>query len=137
MRIFRNALITAAACLSATAALAQESPGAALFAERCAVCHGASGAGDGIVGELFAQRPKDLRVLSRENGGVFPLDRVMQSIDGRAKIGAHGNSNMPIWGDALMEEALVDRGINPKDARMVTEGRIMALTMYIEGLQAD
>lgn len=137
MTIFKTMTLAGLACLAAACAQAEGMLGADLFAERCAVCHGAGGEGDGIVGELFAQRPKDLRVLARENGGPFPFDRVQQSIDGRSEIAAHGRSEMPIWGAALMEEALMDRGINAKDARMVSDARVHALTVYIQSLQVD
>jgi mono/diheme cytochrome c family protein len=137
MNIPKTLAISGIACLTAIGANAETMMGETLFGERCAVCHGASGAGDGLVGELFAHRPKDLRILARENGGSFPFGQVMQAIDGRTSISAHGGSEMPIWGDALMEEALIYRGINPKDARMVTDARVHALTVYIQSLQVD
>ena len=34
------------------------------------------------------------------NGGVFPSERVRRIIDGR-DVAAHGNFEMPVWGDAF------------------------------------
>ncbi len=133
----KSAGVLAFCLLAAPAAAEDMALGAEDFAGRCAVCHGASGDGSGAVGELFAQKPKDLRILARENGGVFPIESVVASIDGRAAIAGHGSSEMPIWGEYLMVEALEDRGINPKDARMIVDGRILALTSYIQGLQVE
>lgn len=107
------------------------------FEARCSVCHGVTGTGDGAVGELFAIKPKNLRVLAKENGGIFPFDEVRAAIDGRRRVIAHGSSEMPIWGDYLMAEALEGRFIRPNDARLVVEARISALTQYIHSLQAD
>lgn len=124
--------------LGASQAMSQDSRlGEEEFQQRCAVCHGAEGAGDGMVGELFATRPKDLRVLSRENGGAFPFDRVASSIDGRMEIAGHGATEMPVWGDFLMTEALEARSINEKDARTVVDARIIALANYIQSLQVE
>jgi mono/diheme cytochrome c family protein len=97
------------------------------FEARCSVCHGVTGAG----------KPKNLRVLAKENGGIFPFDEVRAAIDGRRRVIAHGSSEMPIWGDYLMAEALEGRFIRPNDARLVVEARISALTQYIHSLQAD
>jgi len=105
------------------------------FVQRCAVCHGEEGAGDGMVGELFATRPRDLRVIARGNGGTFPLDAVYESIDGQRDVAAHGWREMPIWGDYLNAEALENRNISAADAAMVVEARIVALALYIQSIQ--
>lgn len=111
--------------------------GRQIFEERCAVCHGAGGAGDGMVGELFAAKPKDLKLLGRENGGVYPFDDVYRAIDGRMSIAAHGNSEMPVWGRYFMEEAIDNPAINDKNARYITEGRVLALVYYLQTLQVE
>ena len=120
----------------ATSAMAQDPfLGKAEYDQRCAVCHGAEGAGDGEVGILFAQAPRDLRTLSSENGGVFPFSDVYQAIEGQRAISAHGLTEMPIWGDYLLAEALERRNVSPYDAQIVVEARIIALTQYISTLQ--
>ncbi|NNK79728.1 MAG: hypothetical protein HKP40_13570 [Litoreibacter sp.] len=120
----------------ATGAMAQDAfLGKPEYDQRCAVCHGAEGAGDGAVGVLFAQSPKDLRTLASDNGGVFPFADVYQAIEGGREIAAHGRTEMPIWGDYLLAEALERRNVSPYDAQLVVEARIIALTQYISSLQ--
>lgn len=121
-----------------TAAQAQDPAfGAAIYADHCVVCHGQTGGGDGIVGELFAKRPADLRLLSKGNGGLFPTERVIDAIYGRAKIPGHGDSRMPVWGDHFISEALHGPAIDPADAAMITQGRVLSVVSYLEGLQVD
>jgi mono/diheme cytochrome c family protein len=59
-----------------------EVSGRALYAENCAVCHGERARGDGPAAEGLQPAPTDLTLLSRRNGGVFPLIAVMNQIDG-------------------------------------------------------
>ncbi len=130
--------VCAALIAAATAAPvhAQDSGyGASLFKDNCAVCHGMTGAGDGPVADLFAQRPGNLTELAKANNGAFPFSEVYQSINGRRDITAHGNTEMPIWGDLFLEEALpatVHPGVSAED---VVQGRILALTYYLQSIQ--
>lgn len=118
------------------AAFAQEVDlGKETYMDRCAVCHGETGQVDGMVGALFEQKPKDLTLLAKENGGAFPAMRVYQSIDGRAEIAGHDWRQMPVWGEYFMTDAIEDRNINPKDAQHVTQGRILAVRYYLESIQ--
>lgn len=111
-------------------------PGEHDFQVHCAMCHGAGGKGDGMVGELFKVPPKDLTQLSRENGGTFPFQRVFQAIDGSARVVAHGIGDpMPIWGDFLNSELHGEIGLSPGDAKAIAQARIVALTYYIQTLQ--
>lgn len=133
-----TALAFAVACVMAAPSAAQEAElGEEIYQQRCAVCHGAEGGGDGLVGELLERRPKNLRLLAQENNGAFPFSEVYQAIDGRREIAGHGNPDMPIWGEFFMEDAIADRGINPKDARYVTQGRVLAVVYYLESIQAQ
>lgn len=132
-------------CASALAAQAVCSParaqdpafGATIYADHCAVCHGEVGSGDGIVGVLFAKRPADLRLLSKENDGQFPTQRVIDAIYGRAKIPGHGESRMPVRGDHFMSEALHGPALDPADAAMITQGRVLSVVSYLQDLQVD
>jgi len=75
--------------------------GEIIFSRYCATCHGTQGDGKGpLSGELRTSVP-DLRVMAVKNAGKFPFEKVLKSIDGRQRIGAHGSSDMPAWGDAL------------------------------------
>lgn len=102
---------------------------------KCAVCHGLSGKGEGSFGEVLKTQMPDLTTLAKRNGGVFPLDRVVMNIDGRATPRAHGTSEMPIWGARYTAEAAPrydDFRYNP-DA--FVQARLLALVDYINRLQ--
>lgn len=111
--------------------------GANIYKDYCVVCHGESGAGDGMVGVLFAQPPADLRLLARNNNGVFPAAQVIEAIYGRRSIQAHGQTEMPIWGTYFMTQALESPTIDPKDAAMITQGRVLSVVSYLESLQLE
>ncbi|MBA3911636.1 MAG: hypothetical protein C0524_17605 [Rhodobacter sp.] len=124
--------------ISGAAVHAQDaSYGAEIYNARCAVCHGDVGAGDGMVGVLFAQPPADLRLIARNNNGEFPTEQVIEAIYGRRPIQAHGQTEMPVRGDFFMSEALEIRTIDPEDAAMVTQGRVLSVVRFLETLQAE
>jgi mono/diheme cytochrome c family protein len=129
-------IFIAAASFSFPAAAQDVELGKSIYQDRCAVCHGFEGKGDGIVGVLFQQRPKDLALLAKENGGEYPFERVYQSIDGRQRVPGHGGTNMPVWGEYFMANALADQRIDPKAARDIVAGRISSVVYYLESLQA-
>jgi mono/diheme cytochrome c family protein len=72
--------------------------GRAHFYTHCATCHGLEGKGDGPMAGVLTIPPTNLTELTIQNGGVFPLARVVQRIDGRDPLVAHG-SPMPVFGD--------------------------------------
>lgn len=129
-------IFLAAVSYSLPAAAQDVDLGKSIYQSRCAVCHGVEGKGDGVVGVLFQQRPKDLALLAKDNGGIFPFERVYQSIDGRQRIPAHGETNMPVWGEYFMVDALSDQRIDPKAARDIVAGRISSVVYYVQSLQA-
>jgi hypothetical protein len=76
---------------------AQKSPQKTDFGQReydnqCAVCHGKLGKGDGPYAGIVDTRIADLTTLTKRNGGVFPLQRVYETIDGRKSIRGHSLS---------------------------------------------
>lgn len=106
-----------------------------LFQKNCAVCHGPTGHGDGPVAELFAQKPRNLSLLAKENNGAFPFSEVYQAIDGRREIRGHGNTEMPIWGDFFEKDAL-EKTFHPGvDAAELVQSRILALVYFIQSIQ--
>ena len=111
--------------------------GAEEFAERCAVCHGDGAKGDGPLAGFLNFETADLTVLSRENGGEFPFDRVYRIIDGRTEVAAHGPRKMPIWGYEYRLEA--DELTDPSGRSLRREafviGRILSLIRYLESIQ--
>jgi mono/diheme cytochrome c family protein len=78
--------------------------GKELFLKYCASCHGTEGKGNGPVSRDLKVRVPDLTVLKSKNKGIYPIDRVMSSIDGSRVVRAHGDRKMPVWGEVFREE---------------------------------
>ena len=108
-------------------------PGRGDFMTYCAACHGVSGIGDGTVAEFLTLTAANLTQLSLKNGGIFPRQRAIEVIDGRAQVSVHGERDMPVWGDWFKFEADSD-GAGTKTEKVVRE-RITALVDYLESLQ--
>lgn len=83
--------------LSGPAVAQDQFSGEQLFGFHCASCHGIEATGNGPLGEMLTVRPPDLTKLSAENGGTFPLDRVVSRVDGTTEVKAHGGP-MPVFG---------------------------------------
>jgi len=99
------------------------------------VCHGAGGVGDGMLGVLFEQEPKTLTLLTKKNNGTFPFGDVCQPVDGMREIAGHGRSEVPVREECFIEEAIDNPAINPKNARLLTQGRILAVVYYLQPLR--
>jgi mono/diheme cytochrome c family protein len=124
------ALLLGALALGACAARLPRPPSAEeTFLTHCAACHGALGEGDGPVAATIRGPVPNLRLLARRNGGVFPADRVASYIDGRDMPSAHGERQMPVWGDVFDTTAAI---VIDADA---AQDRIAALVEYLRGLQ--
>ena len=105
-----------------------EEAGKGRFMDYCAVCHGADAKGGGPFATMLTKQPSDLTVLSKNNGGAFPFDRVFETIDGRGNVGgAHGSNEMPIWG-ADWEGSSVA-------AQTALRGRILEMIIYLRSIQ--
>lgn len=117
-----------------------EDPGKHEYDVHCAVCHGPTGRGDGpYVALLNIKEMPDLTTLQRRNAGVYPYERVYDTIDGRRQTKAHGTSDMPIWGDRYMEQAKSGYYEYPDAPYMppyYVRSRILALTEYLARIQA-
>ena len=68
------------------------------FENSCADCHGMDAKGNGVLAANLKVAPPDLTLLTKNNGGVFPVERIFTVIDGRTQIASHGSRDMPIWG---------------------------------------
>jgi len=112
----------------APAALTSAGSGKEMFQAYCASCHGASGKGDGPAAGALKSQPTDLTALSRNNGGKFPADRVLSILRGQATISAHGNREMPVWGQMFWHMS--------QEHESEVQQRITNLSRYIESLQA-
>src|SRR6516164_8062654 len=72
--------------------------GVGQYRSHCAQCHGIDGKGDGPVAPALKTPPSDLTLLSKNNGGTFPEQKVLETINGVGNLNAHGSSDMPAWG---------------------------------------
>jgi len=108
--------------------------GARIFAESCAVCHGADGRGDGPMVEVLMIPPPDLTLIAARFGGQFPRIGVAWMIDGRDSILSHGGE-MPIFGRIFgaQSEILRSRG----GQTLLTSPEIVDLVGYLEGIQGE
>jgi hypothetical protein len=59
------------------------------------------GRGNGPVSPHLKLKPPDLTLLAKKNKGIYPLDDVMAAIDGRRLVRAHGDRDMPVWGEVF------------------------------------
>ncbi|MFZ5511188.1 MAG: c-type cytochrome [Pseudomonadota bacterium] len=133
-----SALVAAVLAGSGGIALAAEKIdlGKREYQQNCVVCHGPGGKGDGSYGELLKTRLPDLTQLAKNNGGVFPVARVYEVIDGRQQVKAHGTREMPIWGtDYSVKAAEYYRDVD-YDPEAFVRARVLALIDYLHRLQA-
>jgi mono/diheme cytochrome c family protein len=110
------------------------------FDANCAACHGMDAKGRGPVAGFLTRNPPDLTMLARSNGGVFPMDRLYRTIDGRdlpegSQAGPHGNREMPIWGRDYRLRDAEFYGEVPYDPDAMARGRILALLEYLSRMQ--
>jgi mono/diheme cytochrome c family protein len=106
------------------------------FENNCASCHGVDGKGNGSLGELLRRSPPDLTQLAKRNGGVLPIVRLYEVIDGGAIL-SHGSRDMPIWGREFRiddAQALKEARGNYDSAALV-RARILLLLEYMNRLQ--
>jgi mono/diheme cytochrome c family protein len=129
--------LTIATIGSATAVYAQTTEfGEHEYHRSCAACHGRSGKGDGPVSKVLKIAPSDLTRLSGSNKGVFPVSRVYDAIDGKAEVLAHGERDMPVWGETYKRELMYPGStLSPEVMASIVRGRILALIEYISTLQ--
>jgi hypothetical protein len=70
--------------------------------------------------------PADLSQLARNNGGVFPERAIERIVTSGIAVPAHGEVDMPIWGEIF-------QALDPADVRV--KARIRNVVAYIESLQ--
>jgi mono/diheme cytochrome c family protein len=107
-------------------------PGQALYRRYCAACHGLDGRGSGVVSGFMSPKPIDLTQLAVNAGGDFPFDQTVRAIDGRETVRAHGNPEMPVWGEIFRADAEV---AGSDDAERKTRGKEIEITEYLQSIQ--
>ena len=118
-------------CVPLTAIAGSDSPEKATYLRYCSACHGESGKGDGVVSQLMRPQPTDLTKIAKANKGEFPSTRVMQIIDGRETVRAHGDPAMPIWGELFNQEQGATATGQARDVRL----KVMQITDYLRSIQ--
>ncbi|WP_136439629.1 c-type cytochrome [Pacificoceanicola onchidii] len=120
--------------LLAMPAFAQDADiGRSHYHTHCATCHGLEGRGDGPMAGVMLIKPVDLTELSAQNGGRFPLERVVMRIDGRDPLVSHG-SPMPVFGDYF--EGSFDVPIKaPSGQPVLTSRPVVDLVTYLQEIQ--
>src|SRR6185437_3301897 len=114
------------------------------FQSSCASCHGTDAKGKGPVSDQLKVPPRDLTILAKNNNGVFPTNAVVETIDGRTTIAAHGTREMPIWGERFNPTMNLPHIVDPSyDAldpsrelrEVVVRTRILAVIDYLSRIQ--
>ena len=107
------------------------------YIEYCSDCHGKDGTGNGPKVKQLTTQPKNLTLLSKENGGSFPETVVYQTIDGRRirtedngiRVETiHGMTDMPNWGELF-------RAIEGDDGAV--DEQISRIIDYLESIQVN
>ena len=139
-------LMTASlAAAMAGAAQAQDvDVGKSEFQSSCASCHGADAKGNGPLREQLRVPPPDLTVLARNNNGEFPAAALYQTIDGSKAVSAHGNREMPIWGERFNPIISLPHSVDPsywklagpeQSPEVVVRKRILSVIDYLGRVQ--
>jgi mono/diheme cytochrome c family protein len=114
------------------------------FQSSCASCHGADGRGNGPLREQLRVPPPDLTILARNNNGEFPAAALYQTIDGSKAVPAHGNREMPIWGERFNPIISLPHSVDPsywklagpeQSPEVVVRKRISAVVDYLGRIQ--
>jgi mono/diheme cytochrome c family protein len=102
----------------------------ALYLQYCGACHGPGGKGDGLAGTFMRPKPADLTQIAKKNGGEFPARKTMEIIDGRNTVRAHGDPDMPVWGEIFHDQATWD-----VRRRTDVQEKIRLITEHLQSIQ--
>jgi mono/diheme cytochrome c family protein len=132
---FFSFAVAAASSYAQSQSSARPDAGQREYQANCSNCHGKDGKGAGPFVEWLRKSPPDLTRLAASNGGVFPIDRVFESIEGSG-VTAHGGRDMPIWGQVYRIEAAEYWGEMPYNAEAAVRARVLSLIDYLYRIQA-
>lgn len=113
-----------------TQAQTAKTPNQAAYLKYCSACHGPDGKGDGVVSQLMRPKPTDLTQIAVQHDGEFPTLSVIQVIDGRKSVRAHGDPEMPVWGELLRSPVGGVVGLEPH-----ARSTLMQITDYLRSIQ--
>ena len=126
LAIPRNAQPQSAEVKKAPIQATSANSGFEMFDSYCAPCHGKDGKGNGPAATSLKNPPANLTELAKKNNGKFPADHVVKVLKSGVS-GAHGSTEMPVWGPLLSQ-------VSGRDERIV-QMRIANLVHYVESLQ--
>ncbi len=102
------------------------------FDNHCAPCHGLNGKGHGPELKMLPNiHPSNLTLITMKNGGVFPVKKIEDMVDGRKTIPSHKRFDMPFWGVNFQEPGKEFSAESEAKAK----ARIAALVAYIKSIQ--
>jgi len=142
-KAIRNGLLSAALLgFAGSARAAQENsgkppkPGSStasglkLYNQKCAVCHGNDGKGNGPppASSPFTEAPPDLTTLTKRHNGAFPAAYVKSVLRNGVGVPDHGPAEMPVWGEVFK--------VTPKLDEAAVMARIESLANYLKSIQA-
>ena len=125
-------LVVLAGSTAASVVYAEADPAKAAYLKYCSACHGESGKGDGVVSGFMQPRPTDLTQLAKKAGGQFPTMQVVESIDGTKTVRAHGDTDMPVWGELFHRQVPA-----PLTGDGHVRGTELQITEYLRSIQAQ
>ncbi len=131
-------VVAALSLLSPSIAAENMSFGQREFNSSCSACHGVEADGKGPMAGLMTMEVPDLTMLAKNNGGVFPMERVYSIIDGRADVASHGTRDMPIWGaryKRMMAEQPANEMLDDQTFGAMARARILAIVDYLYSVQ--
>ena len=119
------------AVLGLAACVEEPIDGRTAYLENCASCHGLDAKGDGPMARGLTTAPPDLTMIASRNGGVFPTDQVMSTIDGLDR-GAHFSAAMPEFGAGDMGATVI---VEEDGLGTPVPMQLLVLTEYLESIQ--
>jgi mono/diheme cytochrome c family protein len=96
----------------------------------CAACHGLAARGHGLVAKALDPPPPDLTRMAERRGGEVKRAELVEIIDGRKELAAHGSRDMPVWGRRFGAEVTEDAR-----RKRVALGRIRVIVHYLLSIQ--
>lgn len=108
--------------------------GKALYGENCAACHGADAWGAGAASLGLGAPPPDLTTLSSRNGGAFPTDYVLDTIEGKSRM-ADPDAAMPQFEEVTGDTEASLAGMPEDGPSLDRDTEMAAIAAYLETLQ--
>jgi mono/diheme cytochrome c family protein len=114
----------------------ENTPGKLEYQRACARCHGDDGKGPAATAATSTAKTKDLTLLARDNGGVFPERKILRVIHDTEPIAAHGPREEPVWGKRFSLRLNVATGAsNLPGSSAQIDYRVKQLTQYLKSIQ--